>query len=68
MAEQNPMAFIESADGGLFRGYHYGAPEQIWDAEAREFVPYKGEVPKPEGWGYFVDEERARELMGDEAA
>lgn len=60
MAEEN-MMFIESEDGGLFKGYHRGAPALIWNGS--EFVPYKGSVPKPEGWGEEIDEERAKALM-----
>lgn len=38
-------------------------PQKIWDAEERKFVPYKGEVPKPQGWGEEISEEEAKEFM-----
>jgi len=58
----NGMMYIESEDGGLFRGFHRGAPAQIWNAERKAFVPYEGGL-KPEGWGAEIEEARAREIM-----
>ena len=57
--------FIESSDGNLFRGVHRGMPSEIWNVAAKVFEPYKGEVPKPEGWGEEIDEARAKAIMGD---
>lgn len=42
-------------------------PQKIWDADEKKFVPYKGEVPKPQGWGEEISEQEAKEYMNDGA-
>lgn len=54
---------IES-DGAVFKADAYFWPKQVWSIRKQKWVPYKGEVPKPEGWGDIVTDEQAKEFMG----
>lgn len=57
------MIYIEN-EGALFRGPARAWPKEVWNG--REFVPYKGAVPKDIDWGAEVDEAEAQQLMGAE--
>lgn len=62
------MRYIEN-EGVLFRtrGPMNEIPEDIWDVDQKKFVPYKGEVPKPQGWGQEISEQEVQEYIGEEA-
>lgn len=57
------MIYIEN-EGALFRGPARAWPKEVWNG--REFVAYKGAVPKEIDWGEEVDEAEAQQLMGTE--
>lgn len=57
------MIYIAN-EGALFRGPARAWPKEVWNG--REFVPYKGAVPKGIEWGEEVDEAEAQQLMGAE--
>lgn len=57
------MIYIAN-EGALFRGPARAWPKEVWNG--REFVPYKGAVPKGIDWGEEVDEAEAQQLMGAE--
>lgn len=40
-------------------------PEEVWSVKQKKFLPYKGEVPKPYGWGQEISEQEALEWMQD---
>ena len=56
------MIYIEN-DGALFRGPARAWPKEVWNG--KEFVAYKGTVPKEIEWGNEIDEAEAKRLMGD---
>jgi len=53
--------YIESQQV-LFRGSSVYWPEEIWNVAARSWEPYKGKVPKPEGWGDIISDAEAEAL------
>ena len=55
------MIYIEN-EGALFRGPARAWPKEVWNG--KEFVPYKGSVPKDVDWGTIIDESEANSLMG----
>jgi len=55
------MIYIEN-EGALFRGPARAWPKEVWNG--KEFVPYKGSVPKDVDWGDEIDEAAAKALMG----
>lgn len=56
------MIYIEN-DGALFRGPARAWPKEVWNG--KEFVAYKGTVPKDIEWGSEIDENEAKRLMGE---
>ena len=58
------MILIES-EGALLRGPSRAWPAEIWHATKKVWLPYMGVAPKPIEWGNVVDEEKAREMLGD---
>lgn len=60
------MRYVEN-EGALFRimGPSNAFPDEVWNAAQKKFVPYKGDVPKPEGWGEDVSEDEAQAIIGD---
>lgn len=62
------MRYIES-EGVLFatNSPMNEFPQKIWDADEKKFVPYKGQVPKPQGWGDEISEQEAKAYMDDGA-
>lgn len=44
------MKYFEN-EGALFRGYFISHPLEVYVPRTRSWEPYKGEVPKPFGWG-----------------
>lgn len=63
------MRYIES-EGVLFatNSPMNEFPQKIWDAEEKNFVPYKGQVPKPQGWGEEISEQEAKAAYMDDSA
>jgi hypothetical protein len=59
------MRYVEN-EGALFRiiGPSNAFPDEVWDVKQGKFVPYKGDVPKPQDWGQDVSEQEAAEFMG----
>lgn len=57
------VRYVEN-EGAVFRikGPTNAFPDEVWHAGEKKFVPYKGDVPKPEGWGSDLSEDQAREL------
>lgn len=53
--------YIESQQA-LFRGPSVYWPEEIWNVVAQTWEPYKGKVPKPEGWGDIISDVEAEAL------
>lgn len=56
------MIYIEN-DGALFRGPARAWPKEVWNG--KEFVAYKGAVPKDIDWGNQIEEAEAKQLMGE---
>jgi integrase len=56
------MKFIEN-EGALFRGPARGHPREVWSDKERRFIPYKGSVPKPVGWGREISQADAWRMM-----
>ncbi|HRQ04329.1 MAG TPA: hypothetical protein PK580_00035 [Nitrosomonas halophila] len=54
--------YIEN-EGVLYRGFARAWPEERWSKKEHKFVPYVGHVPKPEEWGYIIDEAEAKKMM-----
>lgn len=61
------MRYVEN-EGALFRTESpmNEMPAEVWSPSQRKFVPYQGEVPKPQGWGVEISEQEAQEMMGGE--
>lgn len=59
------MRYVDN-EGALFRivGPSNAFPDEVWNVAEGKFVPYKGDVPKPEGWGSDVSDAEANEIMG----
>jgi len=53
---------IES-EGQIYKADTYYFPKERWSAIDQEWLPYKGEVPKPEAWGDIVTEAEAAEFQ-----
>jgi hypothetical protein len=64
------MIYIEN-EGALFRsiGLMTEAPDEVY-SPGEGWEPYKGETPKPQGWGERISEQEAKEMMArmDQAA
>ena len=62
------MRYVEN-EGALFRivGPTNAYPDEVWNAAQGKFVPYQGDVPKPQEWGQDVSEQEAQEIMGEAA-
>lgn len=60
------MRYVEN-EGALFRivGPTNAYPDEVWNAAQGKFVPYQGDVPKPQEWGQDVSEQEAQEIMGE---
>lgn len=54
-------------EGALFRGPSVGIPREVWNPGSG-WTPYKGETPKPEGWGSEISETEASALMAERNA
>lgn len=57
------MVLIEN-EGALFRGFGRSFPQEVWNPGSG-WKPYKGKVPKPEEWGYVIDEAEADALVAE---
>lgn len=62
------MRYVEN-EGALFRivGPTNAYPDEVWNEAQGKFVPYEGDVPKPQEWGQDVSEQEAQEIMGEAA-
>lgn len=62
------MRYVEN-EGALFKiqGPTNAFPDEVWNAQAGKFVPYKGETPKGPDWGQDITEQEAQEMMGGQA-
>lgn len=58
------MIYIEN-EGALFRsqGFMTENPDEIFNPRSGQWEPYKGKVPKPQGWGERITEQEANEWM-----
>lgn len=54
--------YIEE-DGVLYRGVARAWPDEVWNAQAGAFLPYKGGTPKPTDWGEVIDDAAAEAIM-----
>ncbi len=50
-----PKRYIEN-EGALFRGATLAFPEEVYSFKDKAWFPYKGAVPKPQGWGEYITE------------
>lgn len=60
------MRIVEN-EGAIFRIYGPGnaLPNEVWIRKEKVFKPYKGEVPKPVGWGTDLSDEEIKEFFGE---
>ncbi|ARU03913.1 hypothetical protein CCO03_03760 [Comamonas serinivorans] len=58
--------YVEN-EGALFRvaGPSNAFPDEVWSVSQKKFVPYKGDVPKPQGWGQEISEQEFQEWIGN---
>lgn len=54
------MRYVEN-EGALFRitGPSNAFPDDVWSPAEGKFIPYRGDVPKPVGWGQDLKEDEA---------
>lgn len=58
------MIYIEN-EGALFRsqGFMTENPDEIFNPRSGNWEPYKGTVPKPQGWGERITEQEANQWI-----
>lgn len=61
-AQREQLELFEN-EGAIFRGLFRHFPLEVWSTRQQVWVPYEGQVPKPEHWGYPITEEDAQEYM-----
>ena len=62
------MPRLVEHEGALYRiaGPTNAYPDEVWDPNEREFVPYKGDVPKDVDWGSDISDREAAAIMHPE--